>query len=377
MKKTKIFAAYLPQYHETPENNLFWGKGFTDWVGVKNAKPQFDGHQQPVVPLNKNYYDLSQTETLRWQASLANTYKVDGFNIYHYWFKDGKKMLETPAENLLANTDINIEYYFTWDNSSWVRSWGNIRENAWAPAFDTQAGQGKKTLLQFEYGDKVVWKQHFEYLCPFFLDGRYFKIQGKPVFAFMKTRDAKVLHEMCSYWDSLAKEQGFSGMYFLTSKRIFLNKCILDGQFMYQPNYSGWGRREALEGRLERYFHIKPKRDEPVKYRLDYEKIWENILEATNHANRKNEFYGAIVGFDDTPRRGKNARILVGKSPSAFEKYFKNLYKISCEQEKEFMLITAWNEWGEGAYLEPDTENGYAYLEALKRAVESVDAENV
>lgn len=181
MKKTKVIAAYLPQYHETPENDLFWGKGFTDWIGVRNSTPQFAGHYQPTVPLNENYYDLSKVETIRWQTELAKQYGVCGFNIYHYWFKDGKKMLETPAENLLRQRDIAIEYFFTWDNSSWVRSWGNIRENVWAPAFDKHTSREKETLLEFSYGETNDWKTHFEYLLPFFLDDRYVKIQGKPV----------------------------------------------------------------------------------------------------------------------------------------------------------------------------------------------------
>ena len=95
--KTKVFAAYLPQYHETEDNNKFWGLGYTDWVGVRNAKPQFDGHKQPRVPLNENYYDLTNYESIIWQANLAKEYGIDGFNIYHYWFKDGKQELQKPA----------------------------------------------------------------------------------------------------------------------------------------------------------------------------------------------------------------------------------------------------------------------------------------
>ena len=131
--KPEIFAAYLPQYHETEENNMFWGKGFTDWVGVKAAKPQFDGHIQPRVPLNNNYYDLSDYKVIHAQAQLAKKYGIDGFNIYHYWFDKSHPVLFKPAQNILEHKDIDIKFFFTWDNHSWIRSWSNIRGNAWAP----------------------------------------------------------------------------------------------------------------------------------------------------------------------------------------------------------------------------------------------------
>ena len=174
--KTKVFAAYLPQYHETEDNNKFWGLGYTDWVGVRNAKPQFDGHKQPKVPLNENYYDLTNYESIIWQANLAKEYGIDGFNIYHYWFKDGKQELQKPAEILLQHKEININFFFTWDNASWRRTWGNIQGNDWAPAFDKNMSKsGSATLVEFQYGEEPQWKAHFEYLLQFFKDERYYK----------------------------------------------------------------------------------------------------------------------------------------------------------------------------------------------------------
>ena len=161
MVKTKIIAAYLPQFHETKENNEFWGEGFTDWVGVKKAKPQFRGHIQPKVPLDNKYYDLLDVNTIKWQTTLANKYGVDGFNIYHYWFKNGKKMLNKPAELILENKDINIKFFFSWDNCSWVRSWSSIQGNNWTP----ENNNGKKQcLLELDYGDEKQWEKHFNYL---------------------------------------------------------------------------------------------------------------------------------------------------------------------------------------------------------------------
>lgn len=124
----KIFTMYLPQFHRTLENDAWWGEGFTDWVSTKNVAPLFSGHVQPRIPLNSNYYDLTEKETMKWQAELMHQYGIDGMCIYHYWFKDGRKVLEKPAENLLKWKDIDMPFCFYWANESWARSWSNVPE---------------------------------------------------------------------------------------------------------------------------------------------------------------------------------------------------------------------------------------------------------
>lgn len=370
MVKTKIFAAYLPQFHETEDNNRFWGTGFTDWVGVKKATPQYDGHNQPRIPLDHNYYNLLDEKVIQEQAQLAKKYGIHGFNIYHYWFKDGKQELEKPAELLLNNSKIDIEYFFTWDNSSWRRTWGNVKGNDWAPAFDSQYknNEGSAILVPFEYGDKIRWKEHFAYLLPFFKDKRYYKIDNKPVFMFISHNEVKTLKKMGGYWDNLARKAGFSGMYFATKKRNFFNKPIFDSVFNYEPETSAWGKRRAIDKRINSTFKIKTKRDDPVKYLYSYEKVWSRIIKNAKK-NIKKEIIGSFVRYDDTPRRGKEAMIVVGENPDKFEKYFSSLYRLCCENDKAMLLLTAWNEWGEGAYIEPDEKDAYEYLKALKKAV--------
>ena len=131
--KTKLIAWYLPQYHCIPENNVFWGEGFTDWVTVKKARPLFKGHQQPKTPLNNNYYDLSIKENVTWQAKLAKDYGIYGFGIYHYWFNNEKNLLTKPLEIIYNNKEIDIHYFMAWDNANWKRSWSAIEGNSWAP----------------------------------------------------------------------------------------------------------------------------------------------------------------------------------------------------------------------------------------------------
>lgn len=366
-KKTKVFAAYLPQYHEIEENNKFWGKGFTDWVGVRNAIPQFQGHNQPRVPLNLDYYDLSDYKVLSRQADLANKYGIDGFNIYHYWFKGSHAVLQTPAENLLNHPEINIKYFFSWDNSSWVRSWSNISGNAWAPQFEKlNKAEESPFLLECDYGNERAWKEHFEYLLRFFKDKRYFKIDNKPVFVFFTDREPAKLKAMSQCWNRMAQENGFDGICIIGQKSPFINKHIFNKQFIYYP-LAMWNKKKVLEKRICKLFHVVPKSKKLNLY--SYDKCWKKIIRQAKYYSSKKFYFSALVRYDDTPRRGKQANVFLGDTPEKFEKYFSELYKICCNANKEMLFITAWNEWGEGAYLEPDVKDGYGYLEAIKRVV--------
>lgn len=372
MIKTKVFAAYLPQYHEIPENNEFWGTGFTDWVGVKASKPLFEEHSQPRIPLNQNYYDLSHIDSIRWQAELAKSYGVSGFNIYHYWFKDGHQVLEKPAELLLENKDIDIEFFFSWDNTSWVRSWSNISGNAWSPLYDKgNTQQSPQVLLELSYGNEEAWKKHFDYLLNFFKDKRYLKIDNKPVVALMKPDGAETIVNMFEYWNTLAIECGFEGIYGLIGQKAFGNKKILDAYFIYEPRSSGWAKYDAIASRIKKYLKIDLDKKKSIKHLFDYENVWKKIINKQCSRNDSDHVMCGFVRYDDSPRRGKNATVIKGDTPKLFAQYFKKLYRMSCNNNKPFMLLTAWNEWGEGAYLEPDEESGYAYLEALKKVIES------
>ncbi|MBR3307227.1 MAG: glycoside hydrolase family 99-like domain-containing protein [Lachnospiraceae bacterium] len=368
--KTKIFAAYLPQFHETEDNNRFWGKGFTDWDGVRNARPQYDGHDQPRVPLNGKYYDLSDVNDISEQALIAKKYGIDGFNIYHYWFKDGKQELQLPAELLLQHKEINIEYFFTWDNNSWRRTWSSIKGNDWAPSNDDSRKQGPAVLCELDYGNEEQWEKHFQYLLQFFKDDRYYRIDGKPVFAFMTYQYAPVMKCMIRYWKRRAVENGINGIYILTNYEHMKGRFKEDKYFVYQPSYSAWSARSRWENRLERYLKIKPRYDAPVKYLYDYDDVWQKIISFSK--NNTDVIQGAFVSYDDTPRRGKKALIIKGSSPELFEKNFSKMYIGCCNNAQPFIFFTAWNEWGEGAYLEPDEKHGYSYLECIKRVKEKI-----
>lgn len=364
-QKTKIFAAYLPQYHETEENNLFWGEGYTDWVGVKNAKPISEGHRQPKVPLNEKYYDLSDVKNIAWQAELAKKYGIDGFCIYHYWFEGGKAVLDTPARLIKEHPEIDINYFFSWDNSSWIRSWSNISGNAWAPDFDG-VRTSQNYLLKHDYGDQDSWDEHFYWLLPFFRDERYYKIEDRPVFVFFNVDKKEVIEKVAARWKYLAEKNGIKGLYLITGVGPFRNQHCLDAQFKYQP-LGLWNKKKALARRIGKL--IKKDGFTNFPNRFTYTKAWKKILRQSKRYIKQSVYVSGIVRYDDTPRRGEKSNIIYGDTPELFEKYFGKLYEMCCAAKMEFMFLTAWNEWGEGAYLEPDEDTEYKYLEAVGRVL--------
>lgn len=366
--KPRIIAFYLPQFYEIPENDEFWGKGFTDWVTVKNAKPLYKSHDQPKVPLNENYYDLSGKKNIKWQAELARKYGVYGFGIYHYWFNNEKNILTKPAEIILENKDIDINYFYCWDNGSWTRSWSNIPGNDWSPLQENKVDphhKGKTILIPYILGTESDWIKHFDYLLPFFKDPRHIKIGNKPVFGIYGYN--KEMEPMMAYWQKLAKENGFNGIQFLFH-HIYDNDIPKNyWQYLYQPLQASWRNRLSIHKIFYKVISILGIK---VLETYPYDGIWHNILYEARHWKNPNMSFGAFVTYDDTPRRGKRGKILTGATPEKFKKYMSKLISISQKQKKRYIFLTAWNEWGEGAYIEPDKSNGYAYLEALKQVLD-------
>lgn len=363
--KTKIFAFYLPQYHQIPENNQFWGEGFTDWKTVQNAKPLYQGNYQPRIPMNSNYYDLSEKDAIEWQSKLARKYGIEGFGIYHYWFNDNKNLLTKPAEIIHENKDIDIDYFFAWDNISWKRSWSNVTGNDWSPVSDNDIkGKGQQEtqsgiLIPYILGGKASWRKHFMWLLPHFMDKRYVKVDGKPMFVIYHCSED--ILEMCRYWNELAQEHGFKGMHIIYRQGI--NTALTKGQniFYYEPSASSW---DWLPFKIYR----KLLKTLNIKYGpkfFDYDKVWKRIIKTMASHPEPSLVPSAFVGYDDTPRRGKYGTVIKGQTPEKFSQYLKQLLEVTERQQKPYLFLTAWNEWSEGAYLEPDQKWGYAYLEAI------------
>lgn len=361
--KTKLIAWYLPQYHCIPENDEFWGKGFTDWITVKNARPLFNGHQQPRVPLNNNYYDLSIKENVAWQAKLAKDNGIYGFGIYHYWFNNDKNLLTKPIEIIYENKEIDINFFLAWDNANWKRSWSAIDGNAWAPVADKnkEKCENNGILIPYILGNESDWENHYNHLLPYFKDKRYIKVDNKPMFTILQYDEN--IEKMCHHWSTLAKKDGFNGMFFIYKNKRWFDWNEDAVRFNYEPHYDGWLNPSMWDRRVEK---IKKLLHLPInKNYYNYDKIWKRIIENAGKAS-PNELLGAFVGYDDSPRRSTRGKIVKDASPVKFKKYLSKLLAISEKQGKEFIFITAWNEWGEGAYLEPDNISKFDFLDVIK-----------
>lgn len=375
----KIIAFYLPQFHDIPENNEWWGKGFTEWVNVRKAVPLYEGHEQPRVPLNDNYYNLLNDDVKVWQARIAKEHGIYGFCYYHYWF-NGKMLLEKPMEQMLQNPKIDIPFCVCWANEPWTRAW---------------IGQ-KEVLIPQYYGGKKEWKEHFDYLLPFYKDNRYIKVEDKPLMVIYRAEVITNLNEMLDYWDELAKENGFPGLSYAYQDITFdLMKGRDDSRFDYniefQPSYAWndmnsegiksskiWQWMRSVKRKaytfvekkmgfdMSRYISNSAEKNEVNK--TDFDIAWEYIL--NHHPESQKNIPGAFVGWDNTPRKGFNGRVYVGDSPEKFKKYMSaQIRHTKKEYSTDMIFMYAWNEWAEGGYLEPDERTGFKNLEAIRDAL--------
>ncbi|MDD7792774.1 glycosyltransferase WbsX family protein [Clostridium sp. 'White wine YQ'] len=356
----KIIAIYLPQYHEIEENNKWWGEGHTEWVSCKKSKPLFKNHYQPRVPLNKNYYDLTNQEEQIRQAQVAKKYGVYGFCYYHYWF-EGKQIMQKPMEQMLRNKNIDMPFCVSWANHTWTNS--TSRKN-------------RKILIKQTYGTELDWKNHFDYLKQFFNDKRYIKIGNKPMMVIYDAKDIECWEQMKMLWDSLAKNEGWDGLFYVNTLKheddvAISNKYKFDAQFEYQPTFALGKSRKFDYSKWYNFKRVLYKEylDRPLI--CDYDRVWKRIL-SQNLNNRITTYLGAYNDWDTTARWGKKGIIHKGSSPEKFERYLQKLIeKSNSYSGSEFIFVTAWNEWSEGAYLEADEKYGYKYLEAISRVVNS------
>lgn len=382
---TKFIALYFPQLHPIPENDEWWGEGFTDWVNVKKALPLYPGHNQPRIPADSNYYDQSEEGTIRKQVQMAQQYGIHGFCHYHYWF-DGKQLLQTPTDIFLDNKDLDIKFCLAWANETWSRRWD---------------GQEHDILqLQTHPAEEERWSLHFDYLIKAWTDERAITIDGKPVFLIYRPQKIDEIGKMFEYWKERAKEYGLKGLYFIAMNQYQLPKPevlnFFDGLMLFQPFFSAFNESynslpiykrvlKKIERRMPASIldYIKSFqssfRNEKIKSLTfyDYDKIWEKIV-STDIKNSLPVFEGAYVDWDNTARYGDRATIFEGATPTKFSYWLNELVKKtkSSPQSEQYIFINAWNEWAEGAYLEPDEKYGLEYLESIKNIVSENHSKN-
>lgn len=371
MNDTKVLALYLPQYYETKYNNDWWGNGYTEWTACKQAKPLFRGHYQPRIPQNKRFYDLSKKNEIISQAETAKKYGIDGFVIYQYYSANssdygdkngqhGRMLLNKPTEIIRNNKEIDMPFCLYWANHDWRKLW---------------FGQDPKMLWPQEYGIEEDWKDFFNYNLRYFKDERYIKVDNKPLFFVFASWHFKNINNFIEYWNELAKENGFDGIYFVNTSDAHTSDRLgnFEATYRREPFYTfacGFSKLNFLV----RIFRTRGSKlcnkllnkfDKGIiGYTCNYDKAWRSIINRNDYS--KTVIPGAFADWDNTARKGYNAQILKGATPEKFGKYFGKLLEKCRKNEVPFIVINAWNEWAEGAYLEPDEKYGTAYLKELK-----------
>lgn len=345
----KIIAFLLPQFHRIPENDRWWGDGFTEWTNTRKALPLYPGHRQPNEPYGERYYDLTDPATRDWQAEVARAYGIYGFCYYHYWF-GGKQLLEKPFGEVLRLGEPGFPFCLSWANESWTRKWD---------------GGDHHVLMPQRYGNESDWAAHFRELLPAFRDERYIRVEGKPLFILYRPGSITHCERMMRCWNELAKGNGLPGIYFVRTLGGFPvpNQAGFDASLEFEPHYTF-----ANNAAPRLWSTLKLPMGEHLV--LDYDQIWAAILSRSPRRGGDKIFPGAFVNWDNTPRLGHRGQSCIGAAPDKFGWYLsKQIERAANLYGSEFLFLNAWNEWAEGAYLEPDQRDGYAYLDAVKRAL--------
>lgn len=347
---SRLIAFYLPQFHPIPENDEWWGKGFTEWTNTAKAKPLFRGHYQPHLPADLGFYDLRVPESRIAQAEMAREHGIEAFCYYHYWF-GGKRILERPFNEVLQSGQPDFPFCLCWANQTWTGVW---------------FGNPHRVLIEQTYPGYKDHVKHFNVLLKAFTDERYIKIDGKPVFLIFRPNELHESVNVIEFWKELALKAGLKGLYMIgvTEKpewnphdygfdasviqRLPTSKRYVSKQF-------------PLKWAVNKYQQLT---DKPAIY--SYKDDLPEVFTSVDNGIIK---YPCIIpNWDNTPRSGKRGFVLHGSTPELFRHNLKKLFKVTEKRsyEHNLIFIKSWNEWAEGNHLEPDQRFGMQYLQVLK-----------
>jgi lipopolysaccharide biosynthesis protein len=357
MSKPKVLAINLPQFHPFEQNDNWWGKGFTEWTNVTNAKPLFGGHYQPQLPSDLGFYDLRLPETRQAQAELAKEYNIDGFCYYHYWFS-GTRLMSEPIDEILKSKTPDLPFCYFWANEGWSRRW---------------IGEEKDVLIAQNYSDEDD-RAHAEWLIQSFKDERYIKVNNRPLFLIYKPFDLPNAKRTFEIFEEVCKKNGVEKPFFVASNSHDSSKnCYelgFDHVINFQPRLGvlsefmkdGPTIKKFIRNLLQGIFSASLKvydysqyKARVKKYKIDYKSL-----------------PCVLVGFDNTARRGKNAIVIKNQNLADFKSSLLDAKNevISLPPEEQIIFINAWNEWAEGNHLEPCHKFGRQFLVAVKEVFE-------
>ena len=362
--KTRVIAIYLPQYHPIPENDKVWGKGFTEWTNVAQAKPLFKGHYQPRIPADFGFSDLRLPEVREMQAEYARKAGIEGFLYWQYYFGNGKKLLERPFEEVLTTGNPDFPFCLGWANHSWqTLTWKR----------DASKKEGKTMIMEQRYDGEKQYTDHFYYNLPAFKDPRYVTLNGKPIFLIWNPMDhPDQISLLIKIWKKLAKENGLPGIHMIGSCNglTSTSEQIMDMGFdaVYEVrNQIPFYRDERINPilRLGKLFVRKFISNTLILNKADYSKTYK--LLTPEGTKEENHYPVLLSGYDRSPRAGRKAEILYNFTPEAWRKHVRYTldHVEGKEPENNFVFLKSWNEWGESNYVEPDLRYGTAFLDIL------------
>ncbi|WP_374048361.1 glycoside hydrolase family 99-like domain-containing protein [uncultured Bacteroides sp.] len=349
----RTIAFYLPQFFPTKENDEWWEPGFTEWTNVVRATPLYKGHYQPRIPRDLSFYDLRVPETRKKQAFLAQKAGIEGFCYWHYWFGNGKRLLDRVFREVVESGQPNYPFCLCWANHSWYKkTWDPTKPNT--------------LLIEQTYPGVEDYIAHFNEMLPAFKDHRYMKVDGRLIFGIFAPLDIPNVSEFIETWNLLAKENGLSGFYFFALSRYEewldkLKELPYDAIVLDTLPLLFWQHHHTIKGKLL----SKMAKMKLATYRMDYDYYKNKTID---YFNTHCDYTPCIIpDFDHSPRSAKAGIILHGSTPEKFADLTLKIksYVESHSKTRDLLFIKAWNEWGEGNYLEPDSKWKSEYLEYL------------
>jgi len=344
----KPIAFYLPQFHPIPENDLWWGEGFTEWTNVKRAHPMFPGHYQPHEPGYLGYYDLVSDEDIQHkQIELAKKHGIYGFCYYYYWF-NGKRLLEKPIDRLLEDKSLDFPFCICWANENWTKRWD---------------GMDNEILLE-QVHNEVSDSKFILDVIPLFYDPRYIKIDGAPLLMIYRADILPDLGKTVAIWREICLQNGINKLHISCAQTfdfLYNDKLGVNSVAQFPPH-----KHANLERLNDKITDLDPNFCGKI---FDY-----RLYAATAMHNRKRKylrFMGIMLGWDNTARRLNNSDIFINSSPEEYKKWLITLvdFVSRYSEEERLIFINAWNEWAEGTHLEPEVKYGNAFLEATQAAI--------
>lgn len=351
--KARVIAFHLPQFHPTPENDEWWGKGFTEWTNVAKATPLYPGHYQPHVPADLGFYDLRLPEARHAQAELAKEYGIAGFCYYHYWF-GGRRILDRPVNEILLSKEPDFPFCLCWANHSWNTVWqgtNNMLVEQVYPGWDDHAA-------------------HFDWLLQAFTDPRYLKVDGKPIFVIYRPDDIPDVAKVADFWRERAIKAGLPGLHLIgvshRGETWDPRPRGLDATTMQAlPAYNGRIPRRYLWTKLKLF--LQSNKHKPTIW--DYEEILP-ILLRSNQVEWP-DYPLVLPNWDNTPRTGMRGLVFHNATPELFRGHLREAISRVAERpaEERIVFLKAWNEWAEGNHIEPDQKWGRAWLEVIREEI--------